>query len=104
MPVWCAFAQSGSLIVQLTGALAPSRNCHATNCFNRTNYSFVFSYGASGFALTVCRGGVLILAMGRAIKRQYLSPLGWAALAMASIAAIALAWTAAYICVQLMSG
>jgi hypothetical protein len=41
--------------------------------------------------------------MGRAIKRQYLSPLGWTALVMASIAAIALAWVAAYLCVQLMS-
>ena len=43
-------------------------------------------------------------AMGRAIKRQqFLSPLGWGALAMASVTAVALAWGAAYICVQLMS-
>jgi len=42
--------------------------------------------------------------MGRAIKRQqFLSPLGWGALVMASIAAVALAWLAAYVCVQLMS-
>jgi len=42
--------------------------------------------------------------MGRAIKRQqFLSPLGWGALVMASLAAVALAWVAAYVCVQLMS-
>lgn len=47
---------------------------------------------------------VLTHAMPRAIKRQFLSPLGWTALVMGSIAAIVLAWGAAYICVRLMSG
>jgi hypothetical protein len=41
--------------------------------------------------------------MPRAIKRHFLSPLGWTALVTGSIAAIALAWSAAYVCVRLMS-
>jgi hypothetical protein len=47
---------------------------------------------------------VLTHPMPRAIKRQFLSPLGWTALVMGSAAAVALAWIAAYVCVSLMSG
>lgn len=73
-------------------------------CSERTNYFRIFSYSADDFALTRARGRVLNIVMGRAIKRQFLSPVGWTAVIMASLAAVAIAWTAAYLCVQLMSG
>jgi len=66
----------------------------------------LFAYpliGWDGFTLTQLLRAFLILHMPRAIKRQFLSPLGWTALVMGSIAAIAIAWSAAYLCVRLMS-
>jgi hypothetical protein len=42
--------------------------------------------------------------MGRAVKRHILSPRGWVLAVTVSLAAVLLAWTAAVLCVQLMSG
>jgi hypothetical protein len=53
--------------------------------------------------LTPSQWKQLIIRMPRVINRHFLSPWGWTALVMGSIAATGLAWSAAYLCVRLMS-
>jgi len=74
------------------------------NRLNRTDYLRILLYNACCFTLTHARDGVLNARMPRAIRRQILNIRGWALLVGLCIAAVVLAWTAAYVCVQLMSG